>query len=248
MSQDLVQQIINRFLLHITNKTRASTMTNRIRSVQTVWVLATELLETLATATISSLSQTTSAPSSSISRPELPSPNSNIQFDATATAIKRLSAILICPCSDDPDVGLLCIAVNTAILDVYWTLLESCTDPTSLGPSTTNNSSSRPYNTAEWLNSVPLVEDMISNSNNVYPPAETHSKGYNPQSVVRRILDELPKAANLVMQLERRHSAPVTPDAGNEEMASLLPTLAMAQRVTLKGIVQKATGLLGEIP
>ncbi|KAI4184577.1 MAG: hypothetical protein L6R41_004652 [Letrouitia leprolyta] len=201
-------------------------------------MLATDILQGLTTIS------TRSFPDS-----DLKGTTFDAELNTTSNAVKRLSAILICPCSENPDVGLLCIAVSTAILDVYQNLLERCTEPAPPTPPTTNSTSNGPCNTVEWLNSVSLIQSMISNSNDSRLQDEVASRKLVQQSIVRRVLEDLPKAANVVLQLERRYSS-ANPTAAegkdaNEGMASLLPAMAIEQRVRLKDIVQKATGLLG---
>jgi hypothetical protein len=44
-----------------------------------------------------------------------------------STAIKCISTILVCPCSQKTDVGLLAAAVCTAILDTYGSIFRNCT-------------------------------------------------------------------------------------------------------------------------
>ncbi len=94
-----------------------------------------------------------------------------------------------------------------------------------------------------------------NNPNPPYPNAGPHQRHQQQQTTTQRILDELPKAANVVMQFSRRYSA-LTDECvptqqqqqqqqfGKEDMVGLLPTVAMEQRVRLKEIVDRATGLM----
>lgn len=224
---------------HSTNSSRSDRSSNSISfECSDCTMLATDILQGLTTIS------TRSFPDS-----DLKGTTFDAELNTTSNAVKRLSAILICPCSENPDVGLLCIAVSTAILDVYQNLLERCTEPAPPTPPTTNSTSNGPCNTVEWLNSVSLIQSMISNSNDSRLQDEVASRKLVQQSIVRRVLEDLPKAANVVLQLERRYSS-ANPTAAegkdaNEGMASLLPAMAIEQRVRLKDIVQKATGLLG---
>lgn len=209
-------------------------------------MVATDLLQTLTAASTQLLSQPP-AVSSPFSHPDLKGTIFDKELDTASTAVKRLSAILICPCSENPDVGLLCIAVCTAILDAYSTILESCTDPTTnIAASTATSLANGLRDSVEWLDSVSLIQNMISNSNDLRLQDESQSRKTSQQSVIRRLLEELPKAANVVLQLTRRYHANGSSDQGpNGEMASLLPTMAAEQRVRLKDMVQKATGMSG---
>ena len=95
-----------------------------------------------------------------------------------------------------------------------------------------------------------------NNPNPPYPNAGPHQRHQQQQTTTQRILDELPKAANVVMQFSRRYSA-LTDECvptqqqqqqqqqfGKEDMVGLLPTVAMEQRVRLKEIVDQATGMM----
>lgn len=104
-----------------------------------------------------------------------------------------------------------------------------------------------------------------NNNNNPNPPlhpypqrqTQHHQQRQQQQNTIQRVLDELPKAANVVMQFSRRYSAltdECVEGAGmqqqqqqqfeKEDMVGLLPTVAMEQRVRLKEIVDQATGMM----
>ncbi|KAI4231019.1 MAG: hypothetical protein L6R40_007857 [Gallowayella cf. fulva] len=140
---------------------------------------------------------------------------SEIQLHTASTAIKRLSTIFICPCSQKADVGLLTVALCAAILDLYESILQGSIDDFA-PPSTAVNS----------------IFQLTSNPK---------------QATVQRVLEELPKAASIVMQFTRRYNGvgdTVEPKGRDDILASLLPTLAMEQRARLKDMVDKATSLL----
>ena len=61
--------------------------------------------------------QVPSSSSSPFPHLDFDTPTLDARIHTASTAIKRLSAILICPCSCSPDVGLLCTALCAAILD-----------------------------------------------------------------------------------------------------------------------------------
>lgn len=80
-------------------------------------------------------------------------------------------------------------------------------------------------------------------------PCSNQSQRQQQQAVIRRVLDELPKAANVVMQFSRRYSSTKEASDGSgmdvkEDVVGLLPTLAMEQRARLKGMVDKVTSLM----
>ncbi|KAL8892045.1 MAG: hypothetical protein Q9192_005671 [Flavoplaca navasiana] len=178
-------------------------------------------------------------------------PSSHIknQLLEASSSIKYLSAVLICPCSRKPDISFLNAALCIAILDTYWDILRNIADVAS-----TDRSSE--------------IENMMTGSTHMMSPpmfnhhfspadfgiAQSHSgrnQGYQQATIVQRVLDELPKAANVVMQFSRRY-APSEEAAlagsgiagGKGEVVDLLPILANEQRVRLKGMVDQATDLM----
>ncbi|KAI4156994.1 MAG: hypothetical protein L6R39_000857 [Caloplaca ligustica] len=160
----------------------------------------------------------------------------------TSTAIKRLSAILICPCSANSDVGLLNAALCAAILDTYWSILQSPVDYSSLPP---------PNNPVHGSgNSFNPSSDTISMIDAEFTPSLNMHKR-TQQLIVRRVLDELPKAANMVMQFTRRYSVAnedaFPKEAGNRGLPTLLSALVMEQRARLKDMIDKATNLMASV-
>ncbi|KAL8770160.1 MAG: hypothetical protein Q9209_004002 [Squamulea sp. 1 TL-2023] len=171
------------------------------------------------------------------------------QLQTASAAIKNLSSILICPCSQNPDVGLLNAALCAAILDSYWCILRSSLDHLSPSyPPTSIPFPSSGDNFLQFNNTMPTPNIMTSPSfdmprtidNNPHPP-------HNQQAITQRVLDELPKAANVVMQFTRRYDGageathPGDGDNGKDDVALLLPALAIEQRTRLQDLVDKAT-------
>jgi len=76
---------------------------------------------------------------------------------------------------------------------------------------------------------------------------EFHGSRVSQQVSIRRVLEELPKAAQVVMQFTRRYSDS-SEAAGFKDskgdVAVLLPTLAVGQRNRLKDMIENATNLL----
>lgn len=79
------------------------------------------------------------------------------------------------------------------------------------------------------------------------------------QVIIRRVVQELPKAANLVMQFAQRYSSPFDGGVGTvgvgledeekEDGAAdlLLPALAGSQKTRLRSIIHEATNRLTEV-
>ena len=219
-------------------------------------LLAMKTLQHLTTSTsVQPFPRPTSPTSScSFSSHDVIGPSFASQIHSASTAIKQLSAILICPCSSNPDVGLLNAALCAAILDTYWTIL--CSSIGSVSQQSTDMDtimnggidSVVDQSNTTWS----LINDLISDPDHVQSGAEPPGWRVNQQVIVRRVLEELPKAANVVMQFTRRYSdigeeTTITKKEGKEEVALLLPTLAIGQRSRLKDMVDKATSLLSSI-
>ncbi|KAL8982853.1 MAG: hypothetical protein Q9205_002754 [Flavoplaca limonia] len=171
----------------------------------------------------------------SASNPQHLDPNSITTLEnllhTASSCIKHLSAILICPCSRNPNIGLLNAALCAAILDTYWNILHYAVDTIS-----TDCSSE--------------IENMMTGSHN--PVFSSHNNhGHQQATTIQRVLDELPKAANVVMQFSRRYApceeatlAGSGIGGGRRDVVDLLPILANEQRVRLKGMVDKATDMM----
>ena len=94
---------------------------------------------------------------------------------------------------------------------------------------------------------ISLINDMMSGPENTQLGTESPDRTVNQQVIVRRVLEELPKAANVVMQFTRRYNdsgEAAALENGNDDVALLLPTLAIGQKTRLKDMVDKATNLL----
>ncbi|CAO1599694.1 hypothetical protein XANCAGTX0491_003410 [Xanthoria calcicola] len=185
----------------------------------------------------------------------------NHQLHTTTTSIKHLSAILICPCSRNPDIGLLNAALVAAILDSYSTILCNAVPPSPLPHLSSSEITHMMtgHNDSVAINPMAvLTPHNNSNSTNTpysnAGPRQRHQQ--QQQTTIQRVLDELPKAANVVMQFSRRYSA-LTDECvptqqqqqqqqqfGKEDIVGLIPTVAMEQRVRLKEIVDQATGMM----
>ncbi|KAL8640399.1 MAG: hypothetical protein Q9226_008752 [Calogaya cf. arnoldii] len=159
-------------------------------------------------------------------------PNSNNDlvhnFHTASKSIKHLSAMLICPCSRNPQSGLLNAALCAAILDTYSSILLSAGDVDS-------GSSSE-------ITQMMTGNEILSPSSMDGLPLSFTQNQQQRQATIQRVLDELPKAANVVMQFSRRYSR--TEASGvNGENDRVLAMLAMELRGRLRGMVDWATGM-----
>ncbi|KAL8915357.1 MAG: hypothetical protein Q9171_000227 [Xanthocarpia ochracea] len=169
----------------------------------------------------------------------------NNQFHTASTSIKHLSAILICPCSRSSEVGLLNAALCAAILDSYWNILRGAVDFLTQSSTDISNMMTGGKDKIPQLNTT-----SMTNNPSIQLAVHSHSGQGHQQAIIQRVLHELPKAANVVMQLTGRYSATNVPfghDTGmnhKEDVALLLPTLAIEQRTRLKDMIDKATNMM----
>ncbi|MCJ1428318.1 hypothetical protein MMC29_006227 [Sticta canariensis] len=199
-------------------------------------------LQLLTTASCQLLPLSSSSSIGSLSSQYHPDFNAHPDLDkllATASkAIQRLSTILICPCSHQTEIGLLNAVLCSAILDFYCTILRSSTNPPKSHSSSTH--------VADKMD-LCVAESSVRGETNELQ-----------QVTIRRVVEELPKVANLVMQFTRRYSSTfggqastaglgLDDEAKGEGVAGLLlPTLAASQTTKLRSIIREATTWLAQ--
>lgn len=167
---------------------------------------------------------------------QLDTTNSKLQLEATAggridsqsleaairtvtTAFRRLSTILICPCSETSEVGLLVASNCLTILEIYGIIISNSTKPKDhLSPA--------------------LYDDAIQ-----WDRMDVCTKCFQDRPeegmATLKVLGELPKVAKFVLQFANRYS--------DREDGSLdfLPPLATFLRSRLQSITNEATYRLG---
>ena len=110
---------------------------------------------------------------------EIEGPHLDALISTVSMAVKRISTILVCPCSQKTDVGLLAAAVCAAILDTYGIVFR-------------NSARSRSH-----LSSVTRDADRMEIC------TESIHDGPNEKATIMRLL---PKVASVVMQFTKRYS------------------------------------------
>lgn len=170
--------------------------------------------------------------------PETPSRTTEPADMITATSIKRVSSILICPCSKKADVGMLAAAVCLAVLDQMKDLLESRSDSGSLSPTLAHCSDKeesferntrrlRNMATMEKTNRVFSDADKDTHNHNEHPSYE-HRTAQSSESSTREVMmvlvDNLPRISNLIAQFTQRYSQERNPATG-EIMKSLITVM-----------------------
>jgi hypothetical protein len=119
---------------------------------------------------------------------------------SASTATKRISTLLICPCSKKPDVGLLAAATCVALLDTYEEILHSLSwSNTGLSPEKHQRcgNSDTPLQHGSSLNRSSNDTAMEIIQENGEDRIACIS---NDKAVIMRMVSELPKVANLITQ------------------------------------------------
>jgi Fungal Zn(2)-Cys(6) binuclear cluster domain/Aflatoxin regulatory protein len=147
------------------------------------------------------------------------------------TTFRRLPTILICPCSERSDVGLLAAAVCVTTLDVHGIILSN----------STRRNKEQPSPTVLLLEDPPSWDrmDLCTEYFGVRPEEE--------EGTTIRALAELAKVAKVVLQFTKRYSdRDRDRNAAGEDLCSpdFLPALATFLRCRLQSITKEATDWL----
>ena len=163
---------------------------------------------------------------------KIETPTLDALINTTSIAMKRVSTILVCPCSQKVEVGLLVAAVCATTLDVYGIILR-------------NSSSS---NTHRFSMDKPTYASMSSVNDAVMDPdmmeigTQPLQDGPSEEETIMRILEKLPQVANLVRQFSKRYSEDV-----EESSADFLPLLTGSLKSRLKSMTNETTNWLAHI-
>lgn len=159
-------------------------------------------------------------------------PTLDALINTASMAIKRVSTILICPCSKNPDVGLLAAAVCAALLDTYEVILRNSTRSNAVLTPT------EPHRGVKRSS----VNSFMRDSEGMDISTRDLQDGPNEKATIMRILEELPKVANLVTQFTKRYNQ----DA--EEYPRDLPQ-ALGASITsrLKSMIDEVTNWVAQV-
>lgn len=177
-------------------------------------------------------------PSSAALYGEAKSPTLDALISIASMAIKRVSTILICPCSRNPEVGLLAAGVCAALLDTYEVILRNSTT----GPKGTTTTTTSPSRT-ENHRGLSRSSDHSIDSQNELMAAYSTDEPTEKKATIMRILEELPKVANLVTQFNRRYSQ----DAERYSRGDLPQALAASITLRLKVMIDEVTNWVAQI-
>ena len=163
------------------------------------------------------------------------------RMESASAAVKYLSTILACPCSDQVDIGLLNASLCTAILEAYASILEYSTERVEQVP--TLNGEVLYGGSIDDNEHFGTISSEKGGSSDMSHTDAVHS-GTSGQVIVRRVLEEFPKVADLVVQFARRYKTGADEektDEGEEgDIANLLSALTTEQKFRLRTIVDKA--------
>ncbi|MCJ1246518.1 hypothetical protein MMC30_003726 [Trapelia coarctata] len=153
-------------------------------------------------------------------------------INTVSMAIKRVSTILVCPCSQKTDVGLLAAAVCAAILDIYGVIFRN-----SIRSRVQCSSTDKPAYTTMFS-----VNDVTGDASMIELGTGSLQEGPDAKVTIMRVLEELSKVANLVMQFTKRYSQ----DA-EDCSPDFLPALAASLKSRLKSMTNEATNWLAQV-
>ena len=152
--------------------------------------------------------------------------------NTASTNIKRVSTMLICPCSGNTDVGLLVAAVCAAILDTYELVLRNSIRSKTISSSTEEHGGDERT----------LVNSTVGDVEQMDICTEALQDGSKEKAAIMQILEELPRVANLITQFTKRYGQ----DA--EECATDLPqALAASMTCRLKAVIDEVTNWVARI-
>jgi hypothetical protein len=156
---------------------------------------------------------------------------------SSAIFIKRISSILICPCSKKIEVALLAAAACNAFLDqfeliIYYIKILSSPSisPESNGSAGIPKKGRKKSTTSTGLNSQG-------------PPAPQANRGPNhDNTAMMQVLDQLPRVANLIAQFGKRY------DKDNDPVTwALIDKLAMELKDRLRRMIDEATDWVAQV-
>ena len=198
---------------------------------------------TVATNILEHLNTTHGVAASFPSEPKTPPSTLETSIGSPSLAIKRISTILICPCSKNLDVGLLAAAVCAALLDTYEIILHK----NSARPNTAATAAAAPgrssYSTSDMNDNRPGPKRGVTKPVRKAGKMESvDSGGRDEKATIMQIRDELPMVANLVAQFTRRYSQ-------DAEMCSrdLLQGLALSITGRLSAMIDEVTNWMAQI-
>lgn len=150
---------------------------------------------------------------------------------SASSAIKRVSAILICPCSRKTDVGLLAAAVCAALLDTYESILRDHTGPRAAASSPTSGHS-------RGLKGTPRNQMREAQGMGVRGRADEMSTDAN----IMRMLEELPKVANLIMQFTKRYC-----EEAEKCSRDFLQVLAASKMARVRAMIDEVSNWVAQV-
>lgn len=161
---------------------------------------------------------------------DLSTPPAEPAIRTVSAAVKRVSAILICPCSRRTDIGLLAAAVCVALLDALECMLGDARDAAPEQLSSTQPLQRR--STSSLMRDTEALELCTEN----------FGAAVSAKATIRHVLEELPRVANLTTQFSQRYERDV-----GECVGEMLRSLAASVTARLREIINHVTDLVAQI-
>ena len=152
-------------------------------------------------------------------------------METAGSALRQLSTMLICPCSERLEVGLLVAAACNSILDVYNVIIRSsAAQPLSLS------------DMSAWT--MTMVDDVLDCNMISLPESSSGTlcfDDFEEDILLVRVMGELAKMATVIIQFTKRYKARCS---GNADSSDLLYAVATYLRKRLQTIKDETTGRL----
>lgn len=121
-------------------------------------------------------------------------------IDMASASLKHIPTMLFCPCSTRPDLGILVVAICTALLDLYDGLLFLCHSVRSTNTAASTKGSNRSHG------SVKMTSSLVNDTEMVDTCTESLLNRLNEKAPIMRILGELHLVADVVTHFRNRYS------------------------------------------
>lgn len=121
-------------------------------------------------------------------------------IDMASASLKHIPTMLFCPCSARPDLGILVVAICTALLDLYDGLIFLCHSVRSTNTVASTIGSNRSHG------SVKMTSSLVNDTETVDICTESLLNRLNEKAPIMRILGELHLVADVVTHFRNRYS------------------------------------------
>lgn len=153
--------------------------------------------------------------------------------------IKRISSILICPCSKKIEVALLAAAACNAFLDQFELIIYYIKVFTPPSMSLKSNDSAR---IPKKGRKKPMTSTGINGQGKAASQDRADRGPNHDRAAMMQVLDQLPRLANLIAQFEKRY------DRENDPVTwELIDKLAMDLKNRVRAMIDEATSWVAQV-